>query len=184
MTDASDLTIREETPEDCPAIDRVIAPAFRIAFDSEEEVRLVHDLRRDGDLVLSLVADDGGAIVGTVQFCRAIVEDGGLFVPVVVLAPIAVVPDRQRQGIGSALIRAGLKILAERGEDLIFVIGFPDYYRRFGFDSGAAQAYACPWSKEAGPAHQMIAFGRDRPGRSEKGCVHYPAAFDRFKPEA
>lgn len=184
MKDPAELVIREEMPDDIAAIDAVIGPAFRAAFDSQEEVRLVHDLRRDRDLVLSLVAEEDGEIVGTVQFCRAMVEDGARFVPAVILAPVAVAVGRQKQGIGSALIRAGLKTLAARGEDLVFLIGHPTYYGRFGFDSKAAEAYLCPWSKEAGEAHQVVAIGADDEARPKRGRVHYPAAFARFLPGA
>src|SRR5215831_8007290 len=97
------LDIRQETPADCDAIDQVI----QLAFGRPDEAGLVRNLRSDGDLLLSLVADSSPAIVGHVAFSRMFVDTGARQIAAVSLAPVAVRPDCQRMGIGAALIRDG-----------------------------------------------------------------------------
>ncbi len=82
---------------------------------------------------LSLVADDGGTIVGHVLFSHVDLVSGDTSAEVLALGPMAVDPDHQRVGIGGQLIHAGLAIAEERGERLVVVLGHADYYPRFGF---------------------------------------------------
>jgi putative acetyltransferase len=157
------LVIRPETPADHDAIHAVI----RAAFGQETEALLVERLRAGGDLVLSLVAEADG-IVGHVAFSRLSTE-GGL---ATALAPVAVRPDRQRQSIGDALIREGLRRLAEAGEDLVLVLGDPAYYGRFGFTAEAAAPLKTPYD---GPYQQALALSSQ--GRLIGGDVAYAPAF-------
>ena len=129
----SSWTIRAETPRDVAAIRAVTEAAFTDHPHSEgAEPAIVDALREDGDLALSLVAIDNiGEIVGHAAWSAARLstgEEGWL-----ALGPISVLPDRQRQGVGSALIRAGVARLAERGAKGVILLGDPDYYGRFGF---------------------------------------------------
>ena len=89
--------------------------------------------------------------------------------PAVGLAPIGVLPSCQRQSIGSALIRAGLAHLRDAGESIVFVLGEPDYYVRFGFR--AVDGYVSPY---AGPYFQALKLAPDAPA---SGVVTYPAPF-------
>lgn len=141
------------------------------AFSGSAEAGLVERLRDDGDLVLALVAASEGRIVGHVAFSRLRIAGDGMENAAVALAPFAVTPARQRQGIGTELVRRGLDHLARRGEALVFVLGDPAYYRRFGFEAAAARGFASPYD---GPHFQAL---RLAPSAPVSGLVRYPAAF-------
>src|SRR6202030_3395229 len=96
------------------------------AFGRRDEAQLVDRLRADGDLIISLVALDGREIVGHVLLSRMIAS-----FPALALAPLAVLPSRQRSGIGGRLIRAALESAAAASWRAAFVLGDPHYYRRF-----------------------------------------------------
>lgn len=123
------LDIRSEKPGDEDAISDVIRRAFegkRYASGTEAEV--VIRLRTSGALILSLVAVSEGRIVGQVAFSEAGQADWHA------LGPVAVDPDCQKLGIGSALIKAGLSQLSELGSKGCILLGDPNYYSRFGFE--------------------------------------------------
>src|SRR5258707_13091339 len=105
------MTIREETETDFVEI----VVLTRAAFGGDYDVQLIEKLRAAGLMILSLVAVDGGSVVGHVLFSELAVEVDGRRVKVAALAPMAVRPDRQRQGIGSKLIETGLESLRNRG---------------------------------------------------------------------
>jgi putative acetyltransferase len=134
------VRIRPATPADTPGIEAV----HIAAFPSDAEARLVSRLAADGDVVLSLVADREGEIVGHVLFSAMDVTAGGKALPSAALAPIAVSPARQAAGIGSALVDHGLADLAEQGVAWVFVLGEPDFYEQFGFDRGLGARFASP----------------------------------------
>ncbi len=95
--------------------------------------------------LLSLVARDGGRPVGHILFTSVTLtgtQDGS---PMAILAPLAVVPDAQRLGIGGALIERGVEILRHRGVDLVFVLGHPDYYPRHGFEPAGRHGLEPPF---------------------------------------
>jgi putative acetyltransferase len=102
------------------------------AFDSPAEADLVDALRRQANPVISLVAEEDGNIVGHIMFSPVTVS-ASPYTKVMGLAPMAVDPARQRSGIGSALVRAGLDHCRQSGFDAVVVLGHPDYYPRFGF---------------------------------------------------
>ena len=133
------MIIRGETDADRAAIRRV----EEAAFPGPDEAKLVDQLRADGDLHISLVADDDCEIVGHVAFSLMLSPFRALG-----LAPVAVSPERQRAGIGSALIHAGLKQAAAEGWRGVFVLGDPPYYERFGFDVALAAGFACRYAGE------------------------------------
>jgi len=120
--------IRPERPRDIPAIRDVNAAAF----GARAEADLVDALRADASPTISLVADAGGAIVGHVFFSPVAIAAAAA-PPIMGLAPMAVLPARQRQGIGSALVRDGLERCRRLGFLAVVVLGHAAYYPRFGF---------------------------------------------------
>ncbi len=124
------ILIREEQPADRDAIHALNAAAF----DTDAEARLVDALRAGSGLILSLVAETAGELVGHIAFSPVTVTRGdGTTVPGVGLAPMAVVPRLQRTGIGGRLIADGLRRLRDAGHRFCVVLGHPSYYPRYGF---------------------------------------------------
>jgi len=123
--------IRLERREDEAAVSRVI----EAAFGSREVATFAEQIRASPGYVpeLAFVAEEAGKIVGHTMLSRVEVE--GQNVDVLILTPMSVWPDRQRQGIGAALVRAALAAAEARGEPLVLCEGIPDYYPRFGFRS-------------------------------------------------
>ena len=140
------------------------------AFAGPLEARMVERLRADGNLVLALVAEHAGAVVGSIGFARLAIKHGDAAVPAVGLAPLGVAPSLQRQGIGGALVREGLSRLKAMGETVVFVLGDPAYYRRFGFAVWPAFV-----SRYAGPYFQVLRLADDAP---TSGTVSYPGPFN------
>lgn len=164
------MRIRAESAADIAAVHSVNAAAF----PAEDEARLVDALRSDGDLAISLVAEDEDGIAGHVAFSAMHVEmKDGMLVPALGLGPVATLPDRQKQGIASALVRAGLEQAREDGATLVFVMGDPDFYRRFGFTTEAARAFTSPY---AGPYLLALAFDATL-DLSSGGKADYARAF-------
>jgi putative acetyltransferase len=132
--------IREERPGDIRAIHELTADAFRpMPFSMGGEADVVDRLRADGDLAVSLVAEQDGRIVGHVAFSPAGVadEEAGWFG----LGPISVRADLQRRGIGKSLMRRGFDILKDRDARGCVLIGNPDIYSKVGFASEGRLAY-------------------------------------------
>ena len=102
------------------------------AFESNEEADLVDRLRDQAGFFISLVAEQGGEIVGHIMLSPASLP-ANPDTPAIGLGPMAVTPANQGQGIGSALVRAGLEQCRQQGFQAAFVLGHPDYYPRFGF---------------------------------------------------
>ena len=137
------VAIRPERAGDERAIRDVVRAAFTDHPHSDgSEPGIVDRLRKDGDLAISLIAEHEGAIVGHVAFSPITISDGstGWFG----LGPVAVMPQRQHEGIGSELIKRGLTLLRERGAAGCVVLGEPAYYGRFGFAHDPALAYPGP----------------------------------------
>ena len=164
----STWAIRTERPEDVVAIAALIRAAFRNLPLSGDEAEIVERLRSDGDLTISLVAENfDHAIVGHVAFSPVAISDGsaGWYG----LGPISVIPLRQRAGIGSALTEAGLARLRELRAAGCVVLGDPKYYARLGFRHDPALTYSGP-----SPEYfQCLAFEGDTP----RGEVSYSPAF-------
>lgn len=128
----SPLLIRDETPADAAAIHDVTVAAFKtLAVSRQTEQFIVAALRVAKALTVSLVAELDGRVVGHIAFSPVAISDGtpdwyGL-------GPVSVLPELQKQGIGSALIRQGLARLKARGARGCCLVGHPEYYRKFGF---------------------------------------------------
>lgn len=123
------ISIRLEKPEDIPAV-RIINER---AFGQLAEAIIVDKLRQNCPNALSIVAEDEGYIIGHILFTPAIVKTGEKSIQGMGLAPMAVLPERQREGIGSMLIKYGLRILQDRSCPFVIVLGHAEYYPRFGF---------------------------------------------------
>ena len=133
--------IRFEKPEDIAFIHSVNEQAFgRVS-----EAKLVDTLRLACTDHLSLVADDNGSIIGHLMFTPVVVTDGKQKTEGMGLAPMAVLPSRQRQGIGTQLVDSGLRILKEKGCPFVIVLGHPVYYPRFGFQAASGCNIRTQW---------------------------------------
>jgi putative acetyltransferase len=159
---------REATAADAEDIREVHLNAFPTAMEAD----LVERLNRDGDIAISLVAVEDDRPVGHIVFSRMTADADGRQLSALGLAPVAVLPQRQGEGIGSALVKAGLSLARSLGTDIVFVLGDPAYYRRFGFNAAAAAAFRSPYS---GPYFQALQVrGSPTCGR---GLSEYASAF-------
>lgn len=164
----SSLSIRPETPADAAAIGALISAAFVDEPHSDGgEPRIVEALRRAGTLALSLVAEQDGTPCGHVAFSPVEIGDAAGWYG---LGPLAVAPALQQCGIGSALVRAGLVALRERGAAGCVVLGEPGYYARFGFRPEAG----CVLPGVPPAYFQVLTFA----GPAPQGTVHYQPAFN------
>lgn len=167
------IVVRPEKTEDHAAVYEV----NRLAFGNEEEPRLVEALRRSDDFIadLSLVAEKGGEVVGHILFTPITIEAQAGAVSAVALAPMAVRPELQRQGVGSELVRRGLEQCRGLGHKIVIVLGHPEYYPRFGFSPAGAFGVKAPFPApdEAFMALELV------PGALDgiEGTVKYPPAF-------
>jgi len=143
------------------------------AFGRSDEADLIDRLRVEGAVLLSLVAEFDGQIIGHILFSRMTVETAQGPVAAVSLAPMAVQPDRQGRKIGSQLVGRGLAQLRDRGERIVIVLGHPHYYPRFGFSSEKARYLASPFPPEAFMALELS----DGALKGIHGAVRYPSAF-------
>ena len=151
------LIVRPADAEDDKAIDRVIRAAFSgTEFGHQGEAELVRMIDTDGDALVSLVAERDGVIVGHALFSRMDVEADGVALSGAGLAPVSVAPASQGQGIGDALIRAGIDALREQGIAISFVLGHENYYPRFGYSPELAARFASPF---AGPHFMAMMLG-------------------------
>ena len=162
------MIIRSETESDIQAIALVTEIAFRTCpYGEHTEQFIISALRAAGALTVSLVAELDGHVVGHVAFSPVTISDGsgGWYG----LGPVSVLPQHQRQGIGTALINEGLSRLKARGARGCLLVGEPTYYERLGFRSPAALTL------EGVPQKNFLAlpFSKEMP----KGAVTFHGAF-------
>ena len=160
------MTIRLEESTDWQAIYAI----YVAAFGQSAEADLVRNMESDGDLILSLTAyNDEPA--GHIAYSHLVLHETSS-IKACVLAPLAVAPAFQKQGIAAALVRHSLKRLTESGYDLVVVLGEPHYYGRFGFDPKLAENLKTPYD---GPYLQALALSDI--GKGAHGPVSYARAF-------
>lgn len=158
--------IRYARASDHEAISQIVEAAFGQA----DEARLVKRLRADGDVLFELVAEQGGEVAGHILFSRLWADRAELFAA---LAPLAVKPGVQNDGLGSALVRRSLECARDFGAHGVIVLGHPAYYPRFGFSREAAAKVASPYSSS--PSFMALAL---EPGAFDAPLtVAYPEAF-------
>jgi len=162
------MEIRDERPEDTPGIHQLTADAFTPkSFSDGTEPAIIDALRNAGDLTISLVAIKDNLLVGHVAFSPVVVcsDKSGWYG----LGPVSVLPELQRQGIGSALINKGLRILRHQGATGCALIGDPNYYSRFGFVSDGNLHYEGIPDEHV----QWLSFEKEHP----KGQLVFSPAF-------
>jgi putative acetyltransferase len=167
--------VRRETADDIAAIHQINTAAF----PTDTEARLVDALRAGAGLLLSLVAEEGDGLVGHIAFSPVTVTaDSGATVTGVGLAPMAVVPFRQRTGVGRRLIEEGVRLLKEAGHRFCVVLGHPTYYPRHGF--ATARAHDIRWQRsvpdELFMVRALVPDGLD----GVSGVVRYRPEFDEL----
>ncbi len=141
----SEILIRPRAAHD----DATIATIVAAAFANQGEVRLIEQLRRDGDMRLEYVAVVGETVAGHIAFSHLDVRRADHALRATALAPLAVTPHLQRSGIGDALTRAAIDQLRTKGDELIVVLGHPAYYQRFGFSSLLAKLLDAPYAGDS-----------------------------------
>lgn len=168
-----DLIIRREETRDISAIHQVNV----LAFTGEGEANLVDQLRARGAGLLSLVAEMHGQVVGHIYFSPVTITTAdGTLTAAVGLAPLAVLPAYQNQGIGSKLARAGLDELRQMGHRLVIVLGHAQYYPRFGFKPSLPCGIR--WEHEVDAAHFMVAELQPGALTGVQGVARYQPEFE------
>ncbi len=165
--------IRPETSADHAAIREV----NRRAFDGDGEAWLVDALREGGFARFSLVAKVDGQVVGHILFSDLTIETPQGEIKALSLAPLAVVPSHQRRGIGSSLVREGLRACREVGHRIVIVLGHPEFYPRFDFSAKLAEPLRSPYSGPAFMAVELVPYAL----QGIQGEVRYPAPFQDLR---
>jgi putative acetyltransferase len=166
------IHIRSETSADSAAIHQVEAQAF----GRPNEASLVDTLREHHQIALSLVAVRNNEIVGHILFCSVVIEGAHTTFDAVGLGPMAVLPQYQHQSIGTQLVRSGLDMLRQAGQQVVVVLGHPDFYPRFGFQPAARRSIRSQWDVP----DDVFMIAELAPGALDgvTGTVIYPSEFD------
>jgi putative acetyltransferase len=162
------IVIRSETDADVSAISEVTVAAFKtLKISNHTEQFIIAALRAAKALTISLVAEVDGRVVGHIAFSPLTISDGAL--NWYGLGPVSVLPEYQRQGIGKALIREGLSRLKKMNAQGCCLVGYPDYYRKFGFKNMPELVH------EGVPPEVFFALSFD--GSSPQGTVTFHDGF-------
>ena len=167
------VTVRSEHSGDIAAVRRV----NELAFGQPNEAALVDALRKAADPYISLVAIESGQVVGHIFFSPVSIESEDTVFEAMGLAPMAVVPEHQNQGVGSLLVREGLRECERIGCDLVVVVGHPEYYPRFGFVPANQKGLRCEYPVP--PEAFMVAELKPRSLTGKQGLVKYRPEFDQ-----
>ena len=166
------MNIRAETDKDKTAINNINQSAFK----TSDEAELVDKLREQAKPFISLVAEEGGKVVGHIMFTPvSLINHTEL--KIMGLAPMAVLPEYQRKGIGAALIQAGLGQCKKRGFGAVVVLGHKSYYPRFGFKPAAHVGLSCEYDV-SDEAFMYLELQKDYI-RSATGKIKYHSAFKK-----
>jgi putative acetyltransferase len=168
------INIRLEEKDDQDAIYTIHA----VAFNTDGEARIVNTLRENCNPFISLVADVSGQVVGHVLFTPVqLLTEKGRTLEGMGLAPLAVLPEYQHRGIGSALCEVGLASMKNLGITYVVVLGHPDYYPRFGFEPAVDLGIRCAY-RDVPPKAFMIKIFDDKALDGVTGIVKYRPEFD------
>ncbi len=167
-------TIRPEENRDIISIRNV----EEIAFGQPGEARLVDALRSSKALLISLVAEVAGEIVGHIAFSEVSIESESARTPALGLGPMAVLPAHQGNGVGSRLVEAGLAACEKMDYPLVVVLGHPEFYSRFGFSP--ARPHGIAWEKKV--PDEVFMVRELEPGTLVKisGTVRYRPEFNEI----
>ena len=167
------MLIRTEEERDRAAVYAVIAAAFERPLEAD----LVDVLRQQAQAMVSLVTENDQTIVGHILFSPVSLS-GHPSLNIAGLAPLAVAPNHQRKGIGTALVRAGLERCKQLGLGAVVVLGHPEYYPRFGFSPASRFGIGCEYDV----AEDVFMVMELRPGHlhGTSGIIKYHAAFRAF----
>ena len=166
------VVIRGETVDDFRAIREINLAAYGTSYETER----IDRLRSDGAIVASLIAVANERIVGHTLFSSLTVRGEAVKSPVASLASVAVLPEEQRRGVGSELVRKGLEVCRSAGLVAVFVLGDPGYYARFGFSSELARKFTSPENVGVGGAFMAIEIRTGALGNI-RGTIEYPARY-------
>lgn len=173
MDNTDTLVIRAETAKDADAVRKLNKKAFK----GNSESKLVDALRGSDGFIpgLSLVAEKGGKVVGHILFSPVRIKGLNGAAPALALAPMAVLPGYQNQGIGSELVKFGLNECRKTGHKIIVVVGHPEYYPRFGFVKAGEKGLKLPFEA---PDEVFMALELS-PGalNDVSGTIEYPKEF-------
>lgn len=171
MSNPNSLIVRNERTDDHAATEAIALSAFAPDVRVAE---LIRKLRTSDALIpqLNLVAEANGVVAGHLMFSRAALSSGHT---VALLSPLGVLPEYQRQGVGSALMNYTMDWLRKSDFPLVVVEGVPEYYPRFGFSSAHAMGILPPYPL---PAPPWMALRLPAYEESVKGTVAYPEPFD------
>ncbi len=167
--------IRDERPGDAAGIRSLLEAAFPTALEAD----LVDRLRASCPGHLSIVAVEAGRIVGHIVFTPVIIEARAERLSGHGLAPMAVLPQHQRSGVGSALARAGIERLRQAGCPFIVVVGHPEYYPRFGFVAASRHGVRCQWDQVPDEAFMILVLDAAPPNFA--GLARYRPEFDELE---
>jgi putative acetyltransferase len=165
------ITVRQERLEDIDAVRHVNEQAF----GRPQEAALVDLLRVQAQPFVSLVAVEDEQVVGHIFFSPVTIEGSNCVGRAMGLAPMGILPDYQRRGIGSLLVREGLLACQRTGFDVVVVLGHPDYYPRFGFMVASEEGLRCEY--EVPDEAFMVAELRPGALSAIEGLVKYDEAF-------
>jgi len=167
------MIIRQETRDDIDAIHAL----HELAFGHPLEANIVDKLRDYSEGLCSLVAVENGKVVGHILFSPAEIEGPHGIIKGMGLAPMAVLPDMQRMGIGTQLINTGVEELRKLQCPFIIVLGHHTYYPRFGFERASRYGIRCQWEGIPDAAFMILWLDRSRAGHVS-GLARYREEFN------
>jgi putative acetyltransferase len=168
------VSLAQEKSDDILSIREVVTAAF----GRTSEAKLIETIRNSQNFIpeLSIVATEQGNLLGHILFSPIVIESQTQTFPALALAPLAVMPARQHQGIGSKLVQFGLAKCCELNHNLVVVLGHPDYYPRFGFQT--ANQFGIQASFPVSEKAFMVLELKADTLQNVSGLVRYPAYFN------
>lgn len=168
------LIIREEQERDFDEIYRLNHEAFA----RSEEAELINELRENNGIIISLVALLSNLIVGHILYTPCKINSHKNKLTGAALGPMAVLPGYQKKGIGRKMVEEGIEIISEAGYPFIAVLGYPEYYSKFGFTPAGKHGLQCQWDVEDN-AFMILPLDSERTDEIT-GTVNYRPEFSKF----